>query len=95
MVEKAVADWPAEGLPDRTAKTVEANRDALRPLLVVFGAILLKDLTVQNVHATPTKVFCRGDGSRRAIKIPDLMPQLGLRCDLARPARLAGGPAGS
>jgi len=32
-LEKAAADWLAEGLPDRTAKTMEANRDALRPLL--------------------------------------------------------------
>ena len=36
-VEKAVADWLAEGLPGRTAKTVEANRDSLRPLLAVIG----------------------------------------------------------
>jgi hypothetical protein len=45
-VEKAVADWLAEGLPGRAAKTVEANRDALRPLLAVIGTIPLKDLTV-------------------------------------------------
>ena len=31
-VEKAVADWPEEELPGRTVKTVEANRDSLRPL---------------------------------------------------------------
>ena len=36
-VEKAVADWLDEGLPGRTAKTVEANRDSLRPLLAVIG----------------------------------------------------------
>src|ERR1700684_4530413 len=29
-VEKAVADCLAEGLPGRAAKTIEANRDALR-----------------------------------------------------------------
>jgi hypothetical protein len=62
-VEKAVADWLDEGLPGRTAKTVEANRDSLRPLLAVIGTIPLKDLTVQDVrtalkkmastHATP------------------------------------------
>jgi integrase len=49
-VEKAVADWLAEGLPGRTAKTVEANRDSLRPLLAVIGRIPLKDLTVQDVR---------------------------------------------
>ena len=30
-MEKAVADWLEEGLPGRTVKTVEANRDSLRP----------------------------------------------------------------
>ncbi len=38
-VEKAVADWLDESLPGRTAKTVEANRDSLRPLLAVIGRI--------------------------------------------------------
>ena len=55
-VEKAVADWLAEGLPDRAAKTVEVNRDALRPLLAVIGSILLKDLTVQDVRMALSKM---------------------------------------
>jgi hypothetical protein len=55
-VEKAVADWLDEGLPGRTAKTVEANRDSLRPLLAVIGRIPLKDLTVQNVRAALNKM---------------------------------------
>jgi predicted nucleic acid-binding protein len=49
-VEKAVAGWLDEGLPGRVAKTVEANRDSLRPLLAVIGRIPLKDLTVQDVR---------------------------------------------
>jgi hypothetical protein len=49
-VEKAVADWLDEGLPGRTVKTVEANRDSPRPLLAVIGRIPLKDLTVQDVR---------------------------------------------
>ncbi|MGD0609686.1 MAG: hypothetical protein ABSA53_39715 [Streptosporangiaceae bacterium] len=49
-VEKAVTDWLDEGLPERAAKTVEANRDSLRPLLAVIGAVPLKDLTVQDVR---------------------------------------------
>jgi hypothetical protein len=49
-VEKAVADWLDEGLPGRTVKTVETNRDSLRPLLAVIGAIPVKDLTVQDVR---------------------------------------------
>ena len=36
-VEKAVTDWLAAGLPGHTAKTVEVNRDALRPSLAVIG----------------------------------------------------------
>jgi integrase len=55
-VEKAVADWLAEGLPDRAAKTVEVNRDALRPLLAVIGTIPLKDLTVQDVRMALSKM---------------------------------------
>ncbi len=46
-VEKAVADWLEEGLPGRTVKTVDANRDSLRPLLAVIGRIALRDLTVE------------------------------------------------
>jgi Phage integrase central domain len=45
-----MADWLEEGLPGRTAKTVETNRDSLRPLLAVIGRIPLKDLTVQDVR---------------------------------------------
>ena len=55
-VEKAMADWLEEGLPGRTAKTVEANRDSLRTLLAVIGRILLKDLTVQDVRAALRKM---------------------------------------
>src|SRR5215831_5067610 len=55
-VEKAVADWLEEGLPGRTVKTVEANRDSLRPLLAVIGRIPLKDLTVQDVRTALRKM---------------------------------------
>ena len=55
-VKKAVADWLAEGLPGRTAKTVEVYRDALRPLLAVIGTIPLKDLTVQDVRTALAKM---------------------------------------
>src|SRR5689334_13882941 len=63
-VEAAVADWLAEGLPGRAAKTVEVYLDALRPVVAVIGRIPLRDLTVQDVrtalatmvvtHSTPT-----------------------------------------
>jgi integrase len=55
-VEKAVADWLTEGLPGRAAKTVEANRDSLRPLMAVIGQMPLKDLTVQDVRTALTKM---------------------------------------
>jgi integrase len=55
-VEKAVADWLADGLPGRTAKTVEVNRDSLRPLMAVIGKIPLKDLTVQDVRSALAKM---------------------------------------
>jgi hypothetical protein len=55
-VEKPVVDWLAEGLPGRTAKTVEVNRDSLRPLLTVIGTILLRDLTVQAVRTALKKM---------------------------------------
>jgi integrase len=55
-VEKAVTDWLAEGLPGRAVKTVEANRDALRPLLAVIGTIPLKDLTVSDVRTALSKM---------------------------------------
>ena len=55
-VEKAVADWLEEGLPGRTTKTAEANRDSLRPLLAVTGRIPLKDLAVQDVRAALKKM---------------------------------------
>ena len=55
-VEKAVTDWLDEGLPGRTVKTVEANRDSLRPLLTVIGTIPLNDLTVQDVRTALKKM---------------------------------------
>ena len=72
-VEKAVADWLAEGLPDRAAKTVEVNRDALRPLLAVIGSIPPKDLTVQDVRMALSKMgddACRQDAAEGA-QLPD------------------------
>jgi hypothetical protein len=55
-VEKAVADWLDEGLPGRAAKTVEVNRDSLRPLLAVIGTVPLRDLTVQDVRTALKKM---------------------------------------
>jgi len=49
-VDKAVADWLESGLPGRTAETVEANRDSLRPVLASIGNVRLTDLTAQDVR---------------------------------------------
>jgi integrase len=51
-----VADWLDEGLPGRSAKTVEVNRDSLRPLLAIIGTIPLRDLTVQDVRTALKKM---------------------------------------
>lgn len=45
-----------KGCRGRTAKTVEANRDSLRPLLAVIGRIPLKDLSVQDVRTALKKM---------------------------------------
>jgi hypothetical protein len=69
-VEKAVADWLDEGLPGRAAKTVEVNRDSLRPLLAVIGTIPLRDLTVQDVaHGHGSAPARRSSACRRRRRI--------------------------
>jgi integrase len=50
-LEKAVADWLAGGLPGRTAKTIETNHDALKPLLAEIGSIRLAELTAHDVRS--------------------------------------------
>src|SRR5262249_39349056 len=55
-VEDAVADWLDYGLPGRATKTVEANRDSLRPLLAVIGAVPLADLTARDVRTALNKM---------------------------------------
>ena len=58
-LEKAVADWLADGLPGRTAKTIETNHDALKPLLADLGSIRLADLTAHDVRSALTKMAAR------------------------------------
>jgi hypothetical protein len=55
-VTDAVADWLAEGLPGRAAKTIEVNRDALRPVLDVIGTIPLRDLSAHDVRTALSKM---------------------------------------
>jgi integrase len=42
------------GLPGRAAKTVEVNRDSLRPVLARIGTVPLQDLTAADVRAALT-----------------------------------------
>jgi len=65
-VEKAVAGWLKEGLPGRTARTVAANRDSLRPLLAVIGRIPLNDLTVQDMRTALKKTASTHSMARAA-----------------------------
>jgi hypothetical protein len=51
---KAVADWLADGLPSRTAKTIETNHDALKPLLAEIGSVRLAELTAHDVRSALT-----------------------------------------
>src|SRR5262249_1947400 len=58
-VEKAVADWLADGLPGRTAKTIETNHDALKPLLADLGSVRLTELTAHDVRSALKKMAAR------------------------------------
>ena len=58
-LEKAAADWLGDGLPGRTAKTIETNHDALKPLLADLGSIRLADLTAHDVRSALTKMAAR------------------------------------
>ena len=72
-VEKAVADWLAEGLPGRTAKTVEVNRDSLRPAVLVPASLL----TIGERVWWPARA---GTGGRGADLQPDTDQEKGRPC---------------
>jgi integrase len=55
-VARAAADWLTEGLPGRMKKTVDANKDALGPLLATIGSIPLRDLTTRDVRTALVKM---------------------------------------
>jgi integrase len=58
-VHKAVADWLADGLPGRTAKTIQTNHDALKPLLAEIGLVRLAELTAHDVRSALTAMAAR------------------------------------
>jgi integrase len=55
-VEKAVADWLADGLPGRAQKTIDTNRDSLQPVLACIGNIPLRDLTAPDVRTALSRM---------------------------------------
>jgi integrase len=58
-LNQAVADWLAGGLPDRTAKTIETNHDALRPVVAQLGSVRLTELTAHDVRSALTAMSAR------------------------------------
>jgi hypothetical protein len=48
-VRAAAEDWLAHGLPGRSAKTVQKNKDVLEPILSAIGTTRLKELTSAHV----------------------------------------------
>jgi integrase len=58
-LDKAVADWLAGGLSGRSAKTIQTNHDALKPLLAELGSVRPTDLTAPDVQAALTKMAGR------------------------------------
>jgi integrase len=55
-VEKAVTDWPADGMPGRAQKTIDTNRDSLGPVLAYIGNIPLRDLTAHDVRTALSRM---------------------------------------
>ncbi len=49
-VQRALDDWLADGLEGRTARTVQLNRDVVKPLGVALGDVELRKLTAQQVR---------------------------------------------
>ena|SRR5690349_24015278 len=54
----AVADWLAEGLPGRAARTVEVYRDALRPILDLLSARPTRRWSWSRTRVDPNQIAC-------------------------------------
>ena len=50
-VQRCADDWLANGLDGRSAKTVNAAKDALKPLLAIVGDKPLRDITANDVRS--------------------------------------------
>ena len=55
-VQLAIADWLAQGLDGRSAKTVSTNREVLDPLAAIIGKIPPGDLTAAHVRSALAKL---------------------------------------
>jgi hypothetical protein len=105
-VEKAVDDWLETGLPGQAEKTVEANRDSLRPLLASIGRMPLAELTAHDVRAALDQLGVSAWDTRRVAgrrwpggHVSDLRPGDGAHAAAGRvrlhqrgPIDLAGEP---
>lgn len=85
MLEQAVTDWLAVGLPGRTAKTIEVNRDSLKPVLASIGRKPLQDLTAQDVRAALTALVMQG--SQRTLGLGGMVQHSTDNAQRARSAR--------
>lgn len=65
-VRRAIEDWLADGLEGRTARTVQLNRDVVKPLAGALGDIELRKLTAQQVRRALNEL-ARGHSSRTVV----------------------------
>src|SRR4249919_1892941 len=49
-VRRAAEDWLAQGLHDRSPKTIKKNENVLTPILAVIGGKRLRELTADDIH---------------------------------------------
>lgn len=49
-VRQAIDDWLSDGLEGRSARTVQLNRDVVKPLVKALGNLELRKLTAQHVR---------------------------------------------
>jgi integrase len=84
-VQQAVDDWLDDGLEGRAARTVQLNRDVVKPLTVLLGSLELRKLTAHQVrralstmardHSTRTLVLAH-NALTRAIRFAEANRQV-------------------
>ena len=81
-VRKAAEDWLASGLPGRSAKTIRKNKDVLEPILIVIGAVKLRELDAAAVDRALTTMA--GSYSTAAVSVGHLALKRAIRFAAAR-----------